>query len=151
MTTHTKKSQKEETGKMNEFLAETKENIDAGARIVEDEARELGEKITSYSEVLFGKIKEYTEEILNSGASLTKDAVNRAQEQAERLRDRLEIRKLNDQKKEVATKLGMGFYLEVKNNENKVPPTLLRRKKFKSLFKELEDLDSQILELSEEK
>lgn len=151
MTTKNNNTQKEETGRMNEFLAETKENIDEGARIVEEEARELGEKITAYSEVLFGKIRDYTEDILNSGVSLTKEAVNKAQEQAERLRDRIEIRKLNDEKKQVATKLGMSFYLEVKNNENKVPPTLLRRKKFKSLFKDMEDLDSQILDLAEDK
>ena len=93
MTTKNNNTQKEETGRMNEFLAETKENIDEGARIVEEEARELGEKITAYSEVLFGKIRDYTEDILNSGVSLTKEAVNKAQEQAERLRDRRTARR----------------------------------------------------------
>ncbi len=131
------------------FWEDTKENINEGAKAIGDEARGLGEKISSYSEIIFGKIKDRTSEVVKSGMELTRDAVNKAQEQAETYRDRYEIRKLNEEKKRVASQLGMNFYLTLKNNENKIPETYLRRKEPKSLLKEMEDLDKQILERSE--
>lgn len=133
------------------FWDDTKNNINEGARVVGDEARDLGEKISSYSEEIFGKIKERTSEIFQSGKELTQDAVNRAQEVAEKYRDQTEIRKLNEEKKKVAAQLGMSFYLILKNNDNKVPDTILRRKAIKTTLKEMEELDKQILDLSEEK
>lgn len=138
------------TDKKNEFWEDAKDNITEGARIVGEEARDLGEKISSYSETIFGKIKEKTSEVFESGKELTLDAVNRAQELAEKYRDQGEIRKLNDEKKKVAAQLGMNFYLMVKNNDNKVPPTILRRKAIKSTMKEMEELDQQILNLKDE-
>ncbi len=140
------KSKKNEKG----FWEDAKENINEGARIVGDEARDIGEKIAAYSEVVFGKIRESTSDIVQSGRDLTEDAVNRAQELAERYRDQNEIRKLNDEKKRVATQLGMNFYLMVKNNDNKVPPTILRRKAIKTTMNEMEELDQQILDLKDD-
>ena len=137
--------QKEESG----FWEDTRENINEGARVIGDEARDLGEKISSYSEIIFGKIKDRTSEVWKSGKELTQEAVNQAQEQAEKYRDRYEIRKLNEEKKKVASQLGMNFYLTVKNNDNKLPETYLRRKEPKSLLQEIEELDKKILELSE--
>ncbi len=75
------------------------------------------------------------------------EAVNRAQELAEKYRDQREIKKLNEEKKVVASQLGMNFYLTVKNNDNKVPSTILRRKAFRLTMAEMEDLDKQILDL----
>lgn len=138
------------TDKKNEFWEDARENISEGARIVGEEAKDLGERISSYSETIFGKIREKTTEVFESGKELTLDAVNRAQELAEKYRDRGEIRKLNDEKKKVAAQLGMNFYLMVKNNDNKVPPTILRRKAIKSTMKEMEELDQQILNITEE-
>lgn len=132
------------------FWDEAKENINEGARVVGEEARDLGEKISSYSEVIFGKIKEKTEEVFQSGKDLTQDAVNKAQELAETYRERNEVRKLNDEKKKVAAQLGMSFYLILKNNDNKVPPTLLRRKAIKTTLSEMEEIDKQILDLTDE-
>lgn len=143
------KDQKNKSQEQNGFWEDTKENINEGAKIVGDEAKEISEKVASYSEVVFGKIVDYTEELLSSGADLTKEAVNKAQEYAETFRDRREIKKLNDEKKQLASQLGMSFYLEVKNNDNKVPPTILRRKAFRSVIKNLEELDKQILDISE--
>lgn len=145
-------AQKENNNEKNgtKFWDETKENINEGARFIGEEARDIGEKISSYSEVIFGKIKEKTEEVFQSGKELTKDAVNRAQELAETYRDRNEVRKLNDEKKKVAAQLGINFYLILKNNDNKVPDTLLRRKAIKTTLSEMQELDKQILELTEE-
>lgn len=147
MATKKQKENKNEQG----FWDDTKNNINEGARVVGGEARDLGEKISSYSEEIFGKIKDRTSEMFQSGKELTQDAVNRAQEMAEKYRDQTEIRKLNEEKKKVAAQLGMSFYLIVKNNDNKVPDTILRRKAIKTTLKEMEELDQQILKLSEEK
>jgi hypothetical protein len=147
MTAKNENKSKNEQG----FWDDTKSNINEGARVVGEEARDLGEKISSYSEEIFGKIKDRTSEIFQSGKELTQDAVNRAQEMAEKYRDQTEIRKLNEEKKKVAAQLGMSFYLILKNNDNKVPDTILRRKAIKTTLKEMEELDQQILDLSEEK
>jgi hypothetical protein len=132
------------------FWEDAKENINEGARVVGEEARDLGEKISSYSEEIFGKMKEHTSEMWQSGKELTSDAVNKAQEIAEKYRDQAEVRKLNEEKKRVAAQLGMSFYLILKNNDNKVPDTLLRRKAIKTTLKEMEELDQQILDLSKD-
>lgn len=147
MTTEKNKSDKskKEVG----FWEEAKENISEGAKAVSEETRDLGEKISAYSETIFGKIKESTSEILQSGKDLTQEAVNRAQEVAEKYRDRSEIKKLNEEKKKVAAQLGMNFYLILKNNDNKVPDTLLRRKAIKTTLTEMQELDQKILDLSD--
>ncbi|MEA1887685.1 MAG: hypothetical protein U9N72_10805 [Bacteroidota bacterium] len=132
------------------FWEETGENISEGAKIVGDEARTIAEKISAYSEVLFGKIKDRSSEALKSGLDLTREGANRAQAAADELRDNIEVGRLNREKKEVATQLGMKFYLEVKNNDNKVPDNILRKRVFMSLLKELENIDKQILELKDE-
>lgn len=134
----------------NKFWDEAKQNINEGAKFIGDEARDIGEKISSYSEVLFGKVKDKTEEVFQSGKDLTQDAVNKAQEVAETYRDKIEIRKLNEEKKKVAAQLGMNFYLILKNNDNKVPDTILRRKAIKTTLADMQDLDSQILDLTDE-
>jgi len=139
-----------EKNKEHGFWEDAKENINEGARVVGEEARDLGEKIASYSEEIFGKIKEHTSEMFQSGKELTKDAVNKAQEIAEKYRDQAEVRKLNEEKKRIAAQLGMSFYLILKNNDNKVPDTLLRRKAIKTTLKEMEEIDQQILDLSDE-
>jgi hypothetical protein len=147
MTTKNQKENKNEQG----FWDDAKENINEGARIVGEEARDLGEKISSYSEKIFGEIKDRTTDLFQSGKELTMEAVNKAQEIAEKYRDRTEIAKLNEEKKRVAAQLGMSFYLILKNNDNKVPPTLLRRKDIKTTLKQMEELDQQILDLSDDK
>lgn len=132
------------------FWEETGENISEGAKIVGDEARTIGEKISAYSEVLFGKIKDRSSEAFQSGLDLTREGANRAQAAADELRDNIEVGRLNRQKKEVATQLGMKFYLEIKNNDNKVPDNILKKRVFMSLLKELENIDKKILELKDE-
>ncbi len=132
------------------FWEETSENISEGARIMGEEARNIGEKISAYSEVLFGKVKDRSSEAFKSGLDLTKDAVNKAQVAADDLRDNIEVSRLNKKKKELATQLGMKFYLEVKNNDNKVPDNIMRKRVFMSLMKELENIDKQILKLKDE-
>jgi len=132
------------------FWEETTENISEGAKVIGEEARHIGEKISAYSEILFGKIKDKSSEALKSGLDLTKEAVNKAQQLGEDLRDNIKVKKLNKQKKEVATRLGMKFYLEVKNNDNKVPENINRKRVFISLLKEIENIDKEILELDNE-
>lgn len=132
------------------FWEETGENISEGARVMGEEARSIADKLSAYSEVLFGKVKDRSSEAFKSGLDLTKEGVNKAQAAADDLRDNIEVSRLNKQKKEVATQLGMKFYLEVKNNDNKVPDNILRKRVFMSLMKELENIDKEILKLKDE-
>jgi len=132
------------------FWEETGDNISEGAKVVGEEARSIADKISAYSEVLFGKIKDSSSEAFQSGLNLTREGVNRAQTVADDLRDNIEVARLNRKKKEISTQLGMKFYLEVKNNDNKVPDNILRKRVFMSLLKELENIDKQILELKDE-
>ncbi|MEX0988530.1 MAG: hypothetical protein WD052_13715 [Bacteroidales bacterium] len=146
MTTKENEKNKNDQG----FWDEAKENINEGAKVIGDEMRDLGDKISAYSEEIFGKIKEHTGDMVQSGKDLTQEAVNKAQEMAEKYRDQNEIRKLNEEKKKVAAQLGMHFYLILKNNDNKVPSSILRRKAIKSTLEQMESLDQQILDLSDE-
>jgi len=134
---------KQSSGQESGFWEEAKDNIGDGAR-------ELGQKISSYSEIIFGKIKDRTSDMLQHGKELTQDAVNKAQEKAEEMRDKLEIRKLNEEKKKIAAQLGMNYYLALKNNDNKTPPNFTRQKEIVSLLQEIEDIDKEILKISEE-
>jgi len=131
------------------FWEETGENISEGAKVVGEEARNIAEKISAYSEVLFGRIKDRSAEALKSGLDLTREGVNKAQAVADELRDNIAVSRLNREKKEVATQLGMKFYLEIKNNDNKVPDNILRKRVFMSLIKDLEDIDKKILDLKD--
>ncbi|MDA3954518.1 MAG: hypothetical protein PF485_12800 [Bacteroidales bacterium] len=106
--------------------------------------------MASYSETIFGKIKDNTKEFLKYGLDLTKEGVHQAQEMAENLKDDIEIRKLNTKKKEVSTQMGMKFYLEIKNNNNQIPENLMKDNEVISLLKELEKIDKEILKRSEE-
>lgn len=131
------------------FWEETGEDISEGAKIVGEEARNISEKISAYSEVLFGRIKDRSAEAFKSGLDLTREGVNKAQALADDMRDNIEVNRLNREKKEIATRLGMKFYLEVKNNNNNVPDNILRKRVFISLIKDLEDIDKKILDLKD--
>ncbi len=131
------------------FWEETGENISEGAKVVGEEARNIAEKISAYSEVLFGRIKDRSAEAFKSGLDLTREGANKAQAIADELRDNIEVSRLNREKKEIATQLGMKFYLEIKNNDNKVPDNILRKRVFMSLIKDLESIDRKILDLKD--
>ena len=131
------------------FWEETSENISEGAKLVGKEARVISEKISAYSEVLFGKVRDRSAEAFKTGLDLTREGVNKAQTKADDLRDNMEVNRLNREKKEIATQLGMKFYLEIKNNDNKVPDNILNKRVFMSLLKDLEDIDKKILDLKD--
>ena len=131
------------------YWEETAEDISEGAKIAGEETRNITEKISAYSEVLFGRIKDISAEAYKTGLDLTREGVNKAQTIADELRDNIEVTRLNREKKEIATQLGMKFYLEIKNNDNKVPDNILRKRVFVSLIKDLENIDKKILGLKE--
>ena len=101
------------------FWDETKENVSIGAKIIGEEAKHIGEKIAKYSETIFGKIKDNTNEVIKYGFDLTNEGVHKAQEIAENLKDDFEVKKLNIKKKEVSAQLGMKIYLAIKNTRPK--------------------------------
>jgi hypothetical protein len=139
-----------ELGRDPDFWEGMQENATESAKIIGEEAKEFAGKVAAYSEKIFGAIREKAEDVFGYGAGLTKDAVNYAQELSEKYRDRLEISKLNEEKKRTASQLGMFIYLAYKNNDNKVPRQTFAQKKVKSALKELEELDEKIIHLSDE-
>lgn len=132
------------------FWDEARENVNEGAQILSEEAKSIGQKIGAYSEKVFGIVKKKTGEAFKTGLDLTSEGVNKAQELAESLKDKYEIRKLNDEKKKVASQLGIQFYLALKNNDNKVPEGFTDNEAVFNVLKELEDIDKEIIKLSEE-
>lgn len=143
------KQEKTNTTEEHGFWDEAKENVSEGAKIIGEGAASFSHKLAEYSESIFGKIKDNTNEVIKYGLDLTKEGVHKAQEVAENLKDDYEVRKLNTKKKEVSTQLGMKFYLAIKNNDNKVPENLMKDKAIVSLVKELEEIDKEILKSSE--
>jgi hypothetical protein len=142
----TNEQQNSESG----FWEEAKENVTEGARIVGEEAVKFGEQISSYSEKIFGKVSDSVSDAYKASSDFTRDMVNYAQGLAEKYRDKYEVNKLNNKKKEYATQLGMKLYLEVKNNDDKIPARFLNKRDIKSLFKNLETIDKEIIDITEE-
>lgn len=132
------------------FWDEAKDNVSEGAKIVGEEAKRIGGKISSYSEKIFGKISESASDVYKISTEFTKDAVNSAQELAEKYKDKYEINKLNNQKKHYATQLGMRFYLDIKNNDNRIPRGFLDENDIKGLISKLEKIDKEVLELTKD-
>lgn len=143
--TQTKDVKIEEHG----FWEDAKDNVVEGAKILGEEAKHLGKKISSYSEIVFGKIKDNTKEVFKHGLDLTHEGVHKAQQMAEHLKDDFEIKKLNNKKKDISTQLGIKFYLAIKSNDNEIPDDLMKEKDILSLLKELEVIDKEILQHSE--
>ncbi|MGC9343670.1 MAG: hypothetical protein ACP5E3_13280 [Bacteroidales bacterium] len=139
-----------ETSKDPRFWDDVQDNISEGAKVLNEEAKEFAEKVASYSEKIFGIVKDKASDAYHYSADLTKEAVNYAQKLGEKYRDRYEVNKLNEEKKKTASQLGMNIYLAYKNNDNRVPVQTFRQKKIKSALKELEELDKQIIDYSEE-
>jgi hypothetical protein len=132
------------------FMDEARENVIEGAKVVGEEAKNWRSKISAYSEVLFGKVKKTTSKALKYGQELTEEAVNKAQEIGDNLRDNYQINQLNGEKKKIASQLGIKMYLEIKNNKNKIPAKLLEtNEEIVSLIKQLEEIDKKILDYSE--
>ncbi len=132
------------------FWDDVQENVSAGARTLNEEAKDFAEKVSSYSENIFGAIREKAKGAFKQGSDLTAEGVNYAQKVADQYRDRYEINKLNEDKKKAASQLGMHIYLAYKNNDNRVPVQTFAQKKVKSVIKELEDIDKEIIKLSQE-
>lgn len=132
------------------FWDEAKDNVSEGARIVGEEAKRIGGKISSYSEMIFGKVSESASDVYKISSEFTKDAVNSAQALAEKYKDKYEINKLNNQKKHYATQLGMKLYLGVKNNDNQVPKDFLDENDIKGLISKLEEIDKEVLEITKD-
>ncbi len=140
-----------ETAGKSGFWDEARDNITEGARVFSEEAGEFGERVASYSEKIFGRIRVVSLSAWSRGTELTQEAVQSAQEVAEKYRDQYEINKLNDQKKKAASQLGMQIYLEYKNHDNRLPTTTTGKKDIKNLLNLLQELDKEILKYSEEK
>lgn len=138
-----------ETAANQHFWDDVQENITEGAKVISEETRDFAEKVAAYSEKIFGIIREKASDAYQYGADLTEDAVNYAQKLGEKYRDRYEVNKLNEEKKKIASQLGMNIYLAYKNNDNRVPVQTFRQKKIKAALKDLEELDKQILDFSE--
>lgn len=147
------KEQKQSTNQQADdsgFWDDAKENVSEGAKIVGEEAKRIGGKISSYSEKIFGKISDSASDVYKISSEFTKEAVNSAQELAEKYKDKYEINKLNNQKKHYATQLGMRFYLDIKNNENRIPRGFLDENDIKALISKLESIDKEVLDLTKD-
>ncbi|MDA3865597.1 MAG: hypothetical protein PF489_02480 [Salinivirgaceae bacterium] len=146
----TNEKQNRETNDDNSFWEDTRENVTEGARIVGEEARRIGGQISSYSEKIFGKVSDSATDAYKISTEFTRDAVNGAQALAEKYKDKYEINKLNNKKKEISTQLGMKLYLEVKNNDNRIPRGFLDKNEIQGLVSKLESLDQEIIDITEE-
>ncbi|MEF8985209.1 MAG: hypothetical protein V5A51_11515, partial [Bacteroidales bacterium] len=148
------KSKKEEESKEKtespDFWKEASENISEGTRVINEEAKAIGEKLSTYSEKIFGTIKKTSKEAYKTGAKLTRNAVNNAQALAEKYRDMYEMRNLNNEKKKIGSQLGVKLYLAMKNNNNTIPDDFTSDEEVKSLLEQIEEVDQKIIDLSKE-
>lgn len=141
-----KNSQKQNSKNVDtNFWKESGDNVKEGANIITTETKLMGKRFVKYSETLLGKIKDHTNDLFKYGLDLTHDGVHKAEDIAESLKNDFDMKKLNAQKKEVASELGMKFYHTVKKSKNKDSDNLLKNREINLLLKELEKIDKEIL------
>lgn len=125
--------------KQKEFWSESRENIEAGAKIV-------GEKTSEFTETLFNKLKEKSISAFKSGSKIVDGISHTAIEYTERYKDKGEIYRLSKEKKKIALELGMDVYLFYKDNSSSEIDPINEKVIVMSLDK-LEKLDKQIIEI----
>ena len=149
----TTKSAAPKTQKVKEdtsFISEAAGNIEAGAKVVGEKASDVATKIADKSSKLAGdifeKIKKGVSDAYDVSAKAVDELGKTAQGYLDKYESTMEMRKLSDRRKKVATKLGERVYTQYKLKK-KTPTQLLQTDEVKASIAEITKLDKEIVKL----
>ena len=125
------------------FWDEARENIAEGARVV-------GDTFSEYSEKFMSTVKEKASEAYKFSSEFTLDAVHSAQGIIDDYRDRIEVKRLSDERDKHTAKLGLRLYHSIKNNKGHIPENFISDENVTTMLHDIEAVDKKLLELTKD-
>lgn len=124
-----------------DFWDEARENVSTGAKIV-------GETVSEYTERFLENLKSTATKAYKASSEFTMETVHKAQEVIDNYRDQQSIRRLSEERTELAADLGMLLYRSMKSNDDKLPDSFDSQQEVNTLLKKIGAIDQHIVEIS---
>lgn len=127
--------------KKKSFFTELFENVEQGAKIV-------SEKTSLFATDTYEKVKKGAADAIDVSSQVVTELYSSASDYTEQFKDKIEMKKLNNQRSELTSDLGRFFYKKYKV-EKVTFSKFSKTKEFTSLLKNIENVDREIVELGE--
>ncbi|MFO7935301.1 MAG: hypothetical protein R6U78_14625 [Bacteroidales bacterium] len=124
-----------------EFFPESKENIAAGAKVFSEKASDIFSRF-------YEKVKEAVESAYEKGTDLYESLSVRAQNYIEKYRDRSEMASLQEDRDEVAQKIGYMCFMEY-SGRYRFRVEFMKDENLKKLMAQMRELDKEIIRIGE--
>jgi hypothetical protein len=134
---------KENTNKKEEreFFPESRENIAAGAKVFSERASDIFSRF-------YERAREAVESAYEKGTELYETLSVRAQNYIEKYRDRSEMASLQEDRDEVAQKIGYMCFMEY-SGRYRFRVEFMKDEDLKKLMAQMRELDKQIIKIGE--
>jgi hypothetical protein len=145
-----KKSNKHQAIPKNKPLVDFAENIEIGVKSVgkkmSDAAAVVVEKTSTMAKPTYDKLKESFADVSELGKEMLDELTNTAQHYLEKYKNRIEMKKLNDEKNKLVHQLGNIIYVRYKI-KNVGPIKLFRDPDIQTLIKDIENKNKEIVKM----
>ena len=134
--------QKKETdnnSKEKDFWNEAGENISEGAKVV-------GETVSHYAQSL----GESAKKAFKSSSEFTMEMVHNAEDIIDNYKDKIEIKRLSDERDELLIQLGKHLYRTVKSVKDGLPENYAGNTDVQELLQKIENIDKKIIEIDKQ-
>jgi hypothetical protein len=128
--------QEKEKEQPKEFWDDARENVSEGAK-------EVGETVTEYAQIM----KENAKNVFKTGSEFTQEMLHKAQEIIDNYQHNREIKQLGDERDKIMIKFGRHMYQTVKSVVTDLPEHFFNDTDVQSLIIEIEEIDRRILEI----
>ena len=137
---------KKEESKKSEIVDKVQESLESGAQAAKEKISEVAEKSIDIAGEVYDTAIKGVSTAFDTGSKMIDDLTKSAQEYVDRFNQNMEIRKLSEERKELATKLGHETYVNYKVNK-KIPQKLTAEKNIIDLMVRIEKIDKEIVKL----
>lgn len=128
------------------FIDKAQDSLESSAEVVKEKIGEIADKSVDTAGEVYESVKKGVSTAFDSGSKVIDDLTKSAQEYVDRFNKNMEIRKLSEQRKKLATQLGQTTYVNYKINQ-KIPQKLTAEKNIVDLIVKIENLDKEIVKL----
>jgi hypothetical protein len=150
---HTEETSQNPDNKEHSPLVEAAENIEEGVKIVGEKVSEVAATIADKTSELAGPVIEQVRESVSDITDLGKKAVDEvtrtAQNYIETYKNKVEMNKIGEKRKQLVIKLGSIIYVRYKIR-NIGPEKLFKHQEILRLIKDIEKIDKEIITLGKE-
>lgn len=124
-----------------EFIPEATENIATGAKV-------FSEKASDIFNTFLDKVKETAAAAYEKGSEIYENVSLKSQDYVDRFRDRSEIANLEEERDEVAKKLGHMCFMEY-SGRYRIRVEFMKSDEFKKLIAQMRELDKEIINIGD--